>query len=112
MELFHAMSSDGRRFTARQRIPSGGVARHPQMTLGSHGDLVIVWDEAAGGRRRIATARATVGDRGTVSFARQTIDDGSSATYPVVAVTRDGPLVAWTSGSQANAVIRLTRLLP
>ena len=112
MELFHAMSSDGRRFTARQRIPSGGVARHPQMALGSRGDLVIVWDEPAGGRRRIAMARATDGERGTVSFARRTIDDDSSATYPVVAVTSDGTLVAWTSGSQSNAVIRLTRLMP
>ena len=112
MELFHAMSSDGRRFTARQRIPSGGVARHPQMALGSRGDLVIVWDEPAGGRRRIAMARGTIGESGGLSFARQTIEDGSSATYPVVAVTSDGPLVAWTSGSASNAVIRLTRLMP
>ncbi|HET9267196.1 MAG TPA: hypothetical protein VFO31_03495 [Vicinamibacterales bacterium] len=34
-----------------------------------------------------------------------------SATYPVVAVTSEGLLVAWTSGSQSNAVVRLTRLM-
>ena len=111
LELFHAMSSDGRRFTTRQRIPSGGVARHPQLALGNRDELVVVWDEPAGGRRRIAMARGVVDGNGAVSFARQTIDDRAAATYPVVAMTSDGPLVAWTSGSSTDqAVIRLARM--
>ena len=112
LALFYAMSSDGRRFTARQRMPSGPVARHPQLALGSRGDLVAVWDEPAGGRRRVAMARGTVDANGVASFVRQTFDDRDSATYPVVAVTNEGPLVAWVSGSTGPTVIRVARVAP
>src|SRR6185295_8943795 len=35
--LFHALSGDGRRFSARQRIPSQGVPHHPQVALAGDG---------------------------------------------------------------------------
>jgi hypothetical protein len=109
LALFYAMSSDGHRFTARERIPSEPGARHPQLAIDESGAFVVVWDEPAGGRRRIAVARGTV-ENGVASFARQTIDDPDSATYPVVAFTNRGPLVAWSSRSiVAPPVIRLAR---
>ncbi len=58
LALFYAMSADGRTFTPRARIPTAGVARHPQVALGSRDELFIVWDEQDGGTRRVAAARA------------------------------------------------------
>jgi hypothetical protein len=112
LALFYAASSEGRRFTARQRIPSGPVARHPQIALGPRGDVFVVWDESAGGgRRQIGTARGTPDAGGAMSFTRQTIGDKVSATYPVAAVTDAGLLVAHVSRPTTGPpVIRLTRV--
>jgi hypothetical protein len=113
LALFYAMSSDGRRFTARQRIPATAVARHPHMALGPAGDVFVVWDESTGGRRQIGTARGTVDVNGVASFTRRTIDDKEQATYPVVAVTADGPLVAHVSRPATGpSLIRVTRVSP
>jgi hypothetical protein len=111
LELFYAMSADGRRFSRRQRIASEGAARHPVLALGSRGDLVIAWDEPVAGRRRIAMAHGTVDDKGTAAFARRTLDDAASATYPSVATTGENAVVAWTSGSPtAASVVRVARV--
>jgi hypothetical protein len=113
LALFYAVSRDGQRFTARQRIPSASVARHPQLALGPRGDLLVAWDEPAGGRRRIAIARGRLDANGVASFVRTTLDDRRSASYPVVAVTAEGPLVAWTSTSTTSrAEIRVARIGP
>jgi hypothetical protein len=110
LALFYATSPDGRRFAARQRIPSGPNARHAQVVIDESGALVVVWDESAGGRRRIAVARGTVDANGVASFARQTIDAPDSATYPVVAMTARGPLVAWSSRGANMSVVRVARI--
>ncbi len=111
LALFYAMSSDGRRFTPRQQIRTGGAARHAQLALGAEGELLAVWDEPAGGGRRIAMARGTVAANGIASFNRQAVEDHASATYPVVAVTHEGPVVAWTSASKpTETVIRVARV--
>ena len=114
LALFYAASSDGRRFTARQRIPSGPVARHPQIAIDPGGDVFVVWDESVGGgRRQIGAARGTVDASGAVSFTRQTIGDKESAVYPVAAVTNAGLLVAHVSRPATGAsVIRLTHVSP
>ena len=111
LDLFHAMSSDGRRFTPRQRIVSGGAARHPVVALGTGADLVVAWDEPASGRRRIGMAVGTVDDTGTARFVRRVVEDAGSATYPAVAITSDGPILAWTSGlPNAPSAIRVSRV--
>lgn len=74
--LFYATSRDGRTFTARQRIPTEGVPRHPQIAPGSRGDVVVVWDEQIRGSRRVALARGTMPSGGTVRFLRQAIGTG------------------------------------
>ena len=70
--LFYATSQDGKQFTARQRIPTTGVPRHPQITTRSRGEIVVAWDEAARGVRRVAIARGTTQANGTMQFVRQT----------------------------------------
>jgi hypothetical protein len=110
LALFYAMSADGRHFTARQRIPTEGFPRHPQITLGRTGELIVTWDEQARGTRRIALAHGAIDNKGTPRFARQQIDDGTRAEYPALARVHDGTLVAWTSGSAGKTVIRVDRL--
>jgi hypothetical protein len=109
--LFYATSPDGRTFTSRQRIPTAGVPRHPQITIGSRGDVVVTWDEQTRSGRRVALARGTTQPGGTVQFLRQTIGNGEPGVYPVAATARDGIILAWTSGRGAQTVIRTERLV-
>ena len=110
LALFHAMSSDGRRFSTRQRITTEGVPRHPQIVSGRRGELIIAWDEQARGTRRVAVARGTIDSGGRARFVRQSIDDSMRAEYPVLAAVSDGMLVAWTSGPAGRTTLRVRRL--
>ena len=108
--LFHASTPDGRRFTARQRIPAEGQANHPQIAVASDGSPIVVWDESGHGRRRVAFARGIVAADGAMRFVRETVPDTQPAMYPMAVVVPDGVLVAWTSGEPAASVIRLAKL--
>ena len=110
LALFYAMSADGRTFTPRAPIPTEGVARHPQVALGSRDELFIVWDEQDGGMRRVAAARARTDRPGPVTFVRQPLGETVSAGYPVVASVADADVVAWTSGS-GQSVLRVARVV-
>ncbi len=110
MALFHALSRDGRRFSARQRIPTEGVPHHPQVALARDGSLVVAWDELRGDSRRIAAARALVDAGGRVSFRRQVLNGSERATYPVLAASGSSVLLAFTAGDASNSVIRVARL--
>jgi hypothetical protein len=103
--LFHAMSSDGRRFTQRQRIPTANQANHPQLSAAPDGTLALVWDESGTGTRSLASARGIV----TASSVRweRSASGGDTGTYPVVVSVEGGWLRAWTSGGAANSVIRV-----
>jgi hypothetical protein len=107
--LFYASSTDGRRFTPRQSIPTEGVPRHPQIALRPDG-VVVTWDEQAGGTRRVVVGRGTWDPRGTLRFTREVVADAAPATYPVVAATGDGIVLAWTSGTVGKTVIRTEKL--
>jgi len=63
------------------------------------------------GTRRIAIARGTLNAAGVAQFVRQPIDDAAPATYPVVAAADGGIVIAWTSGTSGQTVLR-TRWLP
>lgn len=110
LALFYAMSVDGKRFTARQRISTEGVPRHPQMIVAPSGNLIVGWDEQARGTRRIAVARGTIDSKGLATFKRQPVGDGTRAEYPVLAAVGNHTLVAWTSGSVGQTVVRVERL--
>ena len=103
--LFYAMSSDGRAFQPRVRIPTEGQANHPQLALASDGTLQLAWDEAGGGTRRIVTGSGVVDATGHATFTRTPLA-GETGVYPVIVATPGGALVAWTSGAPDSSVIR------
>jgi hypothetical protein len=108
--LFYAASADGRAFTPRQRIPTEGVPRHPQIIAGSRGEILVAWDEQANGTRRVVLAKGTVDEGGRVQLGRQIIDDMASASYPVLARGDRGALVAWTGGPAGQTTIRVAQV--
>ncbi len=103
--IFYATSPDGVHFTPRQQLPTEGFPRHVQLAVTAKGEIVSVWDEQAPGVRRIVVARGTVNSSGAAQFVRQRIEDAAAATYPVVAATEDGTIVAWTSGASGQTVL-------
>jgi hypothetical protein len=111
LALFYAASNDGQRFTKRQRIPTAGVPRHPQIAVGPGGTMTIAWDEQLKGTRRVVVARGTRDDKNDVRFVRQLVSDGAG-TYPAVVVLTDAAIVAWTSGSSRESVLRVERIRP
>jgi hypothetical protein len=111
LALFYAMSVDGKRFSARQRIPTDGVPRHPQMIVAPSGELIVAWDEQARGTRNIAVARGSIDGKGVARFVRLPAGDSTRAEYPVLASAGDTTLVAWTSGSVGQTVLRVERLM-
>ena len=92
--LFYASSTDGRRFTARERIPTGGMPHHPQIAIASDGSLVMAWDELAKGTRRAAYARASLDRTGRPTFTRTIVSGDEPALYSVVAATPDATIAA------------------
>ncbi len=108
--LFYASSTDGRVFTARQRIPTQGISRHPTLAVGGDGSIVAAWDEGANGTRRAAVGRATLDGAGRATFTRSLVSGAEAAVYPVVASTTGAAVVAWTNGTGAAATIRVARI--
>ena len=108
LALFYAVSKDGRRFTARQRISTEGVPRHPQIDVGPDGAITVAWDEQLKGARRVVVARRTRGDQNDVRFVRQSVG-AEPGTYPAVASIADVAVVAWTSEATTETVLRVRR---
>jgi hypothetical protein len=102
--LFYSTSADGRRFTARERIPTEGMPHHPQIAMAAGGSLALAWDEMAGGKRRAVAARVTFDAAERPRFERRVIGEGEPAIYPVIAVTAAGTVAAWTSGTGQTAI--------
>lgn len=107
--LFYAASTDGRRFTPRQRIAAEGMPRHAQMAL-TKSELVAVWDEASNGANNIAFARAAIGNT-AVRLVRQPLDGATSGMYPVVAVAGGAAVVAWVTGPAGQSTVRVHRVI-
>jgi hypothetical protein len=109
LALFYAVSSDGHQFTPRERIPTEGLPRHPQIAIDSHGSAVAAWDEQVKGSRRVVVGRAMVNGRGPARFTHEILGVAGAA-YPAVAAVADGVAVAWTNGPPDGSVIRVTRV--
>ena len=106
LALFYAVSRDGQRFTRRQQIPTDGVPRHPQIVVSPAGRVTVAWDEQLEAAPRIVLARGAIDYGNPVRFTRESVT-GEAGTYPVIAPVADGVLVAWTSGSAANSILRV-----
>jgi hypothetical protein len=108
--LFYAMSTDGKQFTARERIPTEGMPHHPRLAVTPDGSLIAAWDELANGSRRIALGRGIADDNGHPRFRRDVLTTSGSVIYPALAVAGDGVVVVWTSGASASSSIHVARL--
>jgi hypothetical protein len=108
--LFYAESKGGGKFSARQTVPSVGTPRHVQIVEAPDAKLLIAWDEADAHGRRIAFAAGTPGPNGRVAFARQVISALGDASFPAIAETPQGILVAAAGGGDADTSIRVVRL--
>ena len=104
--IFYASSADGRRFSARERVPAEGTPHHPRIVLDGK-TVVLVWDEGQDGGRRVVAARRT-GPAGP--FTRQVLSDATPGVYPMAAAVPGGIVVAWTSGRSSDSAIRVARL--
>jgi hypothetical protein len=109
LELFYAATQDGRRFSARQRIPTSGTPRHPQVASAPDGSLLAVWDEQIDGTRRVAVAKGVKVATDRIGFTRVPVDERLRAEYPVVATMAGGYVVAWASGQGQQSTIRVQR---
>ena len=108
--LFYAMSTDGKQFTPRVRIPTEGTPHHPRITVGSDASLTVAWDELANGSRHVAIGRGTSDDGGRPRFHREALTSGGSSIYPAIAVASDGVVAAWTSGASTASSIQVRRI--
>ena len=108
--LFYAMSDDGRQFTRRQRIPTEGVPRHPQMAIDGRGHVFAAWDEQLNGTRHVALGRTTVDGSGNIRMQRVSVKDDMPGVYPALAGLPQGAVAAWVGGSSGAFVIRVERL--
>jgi hypothetical protein len=108
--LFFATSTDGRRFTARQQVPTTGMPHHPQIAVRGDGTIALAWDELKDGTRRAAVATATIGANGKPTFADEKIVGEAPAIYPALAESSDALVVAWTSGAPSNSTIAVERV--
>jgi hypothetical protein len=110
--IFYASSADGRRFTARVRVPTLGSLKpsHPVLTLDSRGRIVVAWDELVNGRRVVAARLGTTAAGGAVTFGpHEVLNASGHGVYPAVAASGGATVVAWTSGG-SDSVINVRRI--
>lgn len=103
--LFHATTRDGKAFTPRVRIPTQGMANHPQLAIDAKGTLAVTWDESGSGTRTLAHAVGVPTPNGQIRFVRGSAER-QVGTYPVLVPTAAGTwLRAWTVGDPASSTI-------
>ena len=112
--LFYAYSKDGRTFTPRVEVKNLGSLKpsHIQMTSRPDGRLALVWDELSDGVRKIvmATGASAAGGAASLSSGQLVSDPAVTGTYPSVAPTPKGFLVAWTSGVAEASTIKVVHV--
>lgn len=104
--IFYTTTMDGRTFAPRTRLSGDDRedAAHPQIAVGSDGNIAAVWDEQQGDTRRVV-ARLASSMNGSFG-PPQTLNEGSSAFYPHVISVRDGFAVAWAErAGEASAIV-------
>ncbi|MGE3190054.1 MAG: hypothetical protein AB7N90_10265 [Vicinamibacterales bacterium] len=113
--IFYASTADGQRFTPRLRVPTLGAPRpqHPQVVVTGPGQVAIAWDESTAGRRQAAVRALRIDGSGTGVFGDALLLGGAEAsTYPVLAVTSEGLLAAWTAGPPTSSHIAVALVTP
>jgi hypothetical protein len=99
--IFYASSTDGRAFGPRIRVPTLGSPRptHPVLALDEAGRVVVAWDEMQGTARKVVVRTMTPDTKATATFGAPVVmGAGLSASYPALATSARGVLVAWSDG--------------
>ena len=110
MAIWYAMSSNGRTFSPRVRIPTDANAGHLQILAERDGSVVVTWEEMAGPVRTLKIARGTPDASGRIAF--RIVGSPTAGKYPAMAMTPSGALMAYTvqqNGSNVIAVSRVAR---
>lgn len=111
--LFYATSDDGRKYSARVRVPTLGGSKptHPQIAVTADGRAMLAWDEVPPGGVRTAAVSVVTTSAGQPHIGTPVpLNDGEAASYPVLATTDGGVLAAWTSGPVASSTIAIGAL--
>jgi hypothetical protein len=101
--IFYATSADGRTFTPRVRVPTEGVAHHPQIVLRADGTPAIAWDESVDGSRRVVMAAVP-------SFERTVVSGDGPGVYPSIVAAGSGVVAAWTASQPSGSIVRVARV--
>jgi hypothetical protein len=110
--LYYAISSDGRSFGPRTRIPTLGSPRptHPVVAIDRGGRVTVAWDELQGKARKVVARSIGFDPRGHAAFGEPVImGESASASYPALAATARGIVAAWTDGvaPESRIAVRL-----
>ena len=99
MGIFQAVSRDGgKTFSPRARMDAGDAApAHPRLTDAGQG-AAVVWDELASGQRRVMLRAPGIPPAA--------VSSGRAASYPAVAATTTGFVVAFTDQLETRSVVR------
>lgn len=86
------------------------MAYHPESAVAPDGSLLVTWEEAGGGPRRVRLARGTAHQDGSWTFAAVTAIGTPAGVYPRIATTPTHAVVAWTSRGAAASSIAVQRV--
>jgi hypothetical protein len=112
--VFYSSSTDGgRTFAPRARVDDGsGGAAHPQIAVAGE-RLFVTWDQSRGDAPRDVLLRVIAGEPGARTWSARMAPPatlGQGGTYPSVAGTADGAVVAWTAETATGSDIRVQRV--
>jgi hypothetical protein len=102
--VFYASSADGRTFSPRLRVSAPARhASHPHIAVSADGDVVVLWDEVADGRRRVFASWL----QGGAYTPPDALSEDTSAMYAAATFVDRALLVVWTeaSGDQSRVVV-------
>jgi len=100
--IFYAVSNGDRRIGSRQRVATEGVPHHPQIAIAS-GSIYLAWDELKNGARQVVLARRAL-TAPTAPWSRTVLSGSAPGTYPSLAATNGGLVVAWASSAPTSAI--------
>jgi hypothetical protein len=110
LRLFLSSTTDGARFTPRAPLPAAGAAYHPQLVTAADGTLIAAWDEVVtGAPRRVRLARGRPDGSGQARFDLIDVGPDADGSYPVVTVTPNHVVMAWTMRGASPKPIRVRR---
>jgi hypothetical protein len=115
--IFYSFSSDGgRSFAPRVRMDDGsgssGRSAHPQLVVAGE-RVFVAWDEVRGEPPQRGVVLRVITEPGSRTWSPRLADLiplAQGGTYPSLAATADGVIVAWTSETAEGSEIRVQRV--